>query len=150
MDPLLIGPEAKIRAAAAEAGVSLDSMAIESTEYSHAAARAVELAASRRVDALVKGSLHSDELPGARVPILLTSRADPLSHASPRPRWPGCWWPAWLRRRSAAAPAGTDGTKPERVETMPYRESGLLGVSGINAGSRELLASPRPEPAEAV
>lgn len=68
LDPLLIGPEAKIRAAAAEAGVSLDGIAIESTEHSHAAAaRAVELAASRRVEVLVKGSLHTDELLAAVV-----------------------------------------------------------------------------------
>lgn len=68
LEPLLIGPEARIRAAAAEAGVSLDGIDIESTEHSHAAAaRAVELAASRRVEVLVKGSLHSDELLGAVV-----------------------------------------------------------------------------------
>lgn len=63
LEPLLVGPEAKIRAAAAEAGVSLEGMVIEHTEHSHAAAaRAVELAASGKVQVLVKGSLHSDEL----------------------------------------------------------------------------------------
>ncbi|VDS09789.1 Phosphate acetyltransferase [Paracoccus haematequi] len=68
LEPLLIGPEEKIRAAAADAGVSLDGMAIEPTEHSHAAAaRAVELAVARRVEVLVKGSLHSDELLGAVV-----------------------------------------------------------------------------------
>ena len=66
LDPVLIGPEAKIRAAAAEAGVSLDGMRIEPVEHSHAAAaRAVELAACGKVQVLVKGSLHSDELLGA-------------------------------------------------------------------------------------
>lgn len=68
LDPLLIGPEARIRAAADEAGVSLDGMDIENTEHSHAAAaRAVELAVARRVEVLVKGSLHTDELLGAVV-----------------------------------------------------------------------------------
>ncbi|NPD15109.1 bifunctional enoyl-CoA hydratase/phosphate acetyltransferase [Xinfangfangia sp. D13-10-4-6] len=66
--PLLIGPEAKIRAVAEEAGVSLDGMEIENTEHSHAAAaRAVELAVAGRVSLLVKGSLHTDELLGAVV-----------------------------------------------------------------------------------
>ena len=68
LDPILIGPGAKIRAAAAEAGVSLDGFRIEETEHSHAAAaRAVELAACGKVQVLVKGSLHSDELLAAVV-----------------------------------------------------------------------------------
>ena len=55
-------------AAAAEAGVSLDGFRIEETEHSHAAAaRAVELAACGKVQVLVKGSLHSDELLAAVV-----------------------------------------------------------------------------------
>ena len=65
---MLIGPEAKIRAAAEQAGVSLDGMSIEPVEHSHAAAsRAVELAVTGKVAALMKGSLHSDELLGAVV-----------------------------------------------------------------------------------
>ena len=68
LEPLLVGPEAKIRAAAEAAGVSLDGIAIETVEHSHAAAaRAVELAVAGRVAALMKGSLHSDELLGAIV-----------------------------------------------------------------------------------
>jgi phosphate acetyltransferase len=68
LTPVLVGPEAKIRAAAATAGVSLAGIRIEATEHSHAAAaRAVELAAKGEVDALMKGSLHSDELLGAVV-----------------------------------------------------------------------------------
>jgi phosphate acetyltransferase len=65
---LLIGPEAKIRAAAEAAGADLSGIAIESVEHSHAAAtRAVELAVAGKVSVLVKGSLHSDELLGAVV-----------------------------------------------------------------------------------
>lgn len=68
LEPLLIGPEAKIRAAAEAAQVSLDGIAIEDVPHSHAAAaRAVELAVSARVSTLVKGSLHTDELLGAVV-----------------------------------------------------------------------------------
>ncbi|HCL63273.1 MAG TPA: enoyl-CoA hydratase [Rhizobium sp.] len=63
LDPVLIGPEAKIRAAAAAAGVSIDGFEIISVEHSHAAAaRAVELAVAGKVGTLMKGSLHSDEL----------------------------------------------------------------------------------------
>lgn len=68
LEPLLIGPEAKIRAAAEAAQVSLNGVAIESVEHSHAAAaRAVELAVAGEVAVLVKGSLHTDELLGAIV-----------------------------------------------------------------------------------
>lgn len=68
IEPVLIGPERKIRAAAEQAGVSLDGLTIEPVEHSHAAAeRAVELATAGRVDALMKGSLHTDELLGAVV-----------------------------------------------------------------------------------
>ena len=65
---VLVGPERKIHAAAEQAGLSLDGVEILSTEHSHAAAaRAVELAATGEVDALMKGSLHTDELLGAVV-----------------------------------------------------------------------------------
>ncbi len=68
LEPLLVGPEAKIRAAAEQAGVSLDGIPIEAVEHSHAAAcRAVELAVCGKVAALMKGSLHTDELLGAVV-----------------------------------------------------------------------------------
>ncbi|MGB2179005.1 MAG: bifunctional enoyl-CoA hydratase/phosphate acetyltransferase [Hyphomonas sp.] len=68
LDPVLIGPRAKIEAAAAEAGVSLDGFQIIETEHSHAAAeKAVGMAVSGEVAVLVKGSLHTDELLGAVV-----------------------------------------------------------------------------------
>ncbi|CAN5338625.1 bifunctional enoyl-CoA hydratase/phosphate acetyltransferase [soil metagenome] len=68
LEPLLIGPEAKIRAAAEAAQVSLDGIAIEAVAHSHAAAaRAVELAVAGKVATLMKGSLHTDELLGAVV-----------------------------------------------------------------------------------
>ena len=63
LDPILIGPEVKIRAAAEQAQVSLDGFIIEHVPHSHAAAaRAVEFATAGKVAVLVKGSLHTDEL----------------------------------------------------------------------------------------
>ncbi|THV15181.1 bifunctional enoyl-CoA hydratase/phosphate acetyltransferase [Rhizobium rhizophilum] len=68
LDPILIGPEAKIRAAAEQAGISIDGFEILHTEHSHAAAAlAVELAVAGKVGTVMKGSLHSDELLGAIV-----------------------------------------------------------------------------------
>jgi phosphate acetyltransferase len=65
-EPILVGPEARIRAAAEAAQASLSGIPIEPAEHSHAAAaRAVELATRGKVSALMKGSLHSDELLGA-------------------------------------------------------------------------------------
>ena len=45
---------------------------------------------------------------------------------------------------------GEMGMSLQQVETMLYRESGLLGVSGFEADSRELMASSRTEAAEAI
>ncbi|MBX9467851.1 MAG: bifunctional enoyl-CoA hydratase/phosphate acetyltransferase [Rhizobium sp.] len=68
LEPILIGPEAKIRAAAKKAGISIDGFEILHTEHSHAAAAlAVELAVAGKVGTVMKGSLHSDELLGAIV-----------------------------------------------------------------------------------
>jgi phosphate acetyltransferase/phosphate butyryltransferase len=61
--PVLVGPEARIRRAATEAGISLRGLRIVATEHSHAAAdAAVTLAREGRVACLMKGSLHTDEL----------------------------------------------------------------------------------------
>ncbi|MBB5017580.1 phosphate acetyltransferase [Chitinivorax tropicus] len=67
--PILVGPQAKIRAAAMAAGVTLDGVEILHTDHSHAAAqKAVELARTGQVESLMKGSLHTDELMAAVVP----------------------------------------------------------------------------------
>ena len=61
--PVLIGPESKIRTIAEAEGVDLAPYDLVSVEHSHAAAeKAVELARAGEVDALMKGSLHTDEL----------------------------------------------------------------------------------------
>ena len=63
IDPFLIGPEAKIRAVAEENGFDLGSHRIVNVKHSHdAAAMAVTLVRSGDVGALMKGSLHTDEL----------------------------------------------------------------------------------------
>ncbi|MGV2130817.1 bifunctional enoyl-CoA hydratase/phosphate acetyltransferase [Agrobacterium vitis] len=68
LDPVLVGPEHKIRAIAEAAELSLADIDIEPVEHSHAAAdRSVELASMGKVAALMKGSLHSDELLSAVV-----------------------------------------------------------------------------------
>ena len=64
--PILVGPVAKIRAAAAAAEVDLTPYRIVDAPHSHGAAqRAVAMARAGEVEALMKGSLHTDELMGA-------------------------------------------------------------------------------------
>jgi phosphate acetyltransferase len=66
--PLLVGPEARIRAVARQAGLELGPIPIVDTPHSHASAdRAVEIVRAGKVEALMKGSLHTDELMGAVV-----------------------------------------------------------------------------------
>ena len=69
IEPVLVGPEDKIRAVALGQGVDLSPYRIISTEHSHEAAeKAVALARAGEVEALMKGSLHTDELMAAVVP----------------------------------------------------------------------------------
>ncbi|GAA0888776.1 bifunctional enoyl-CoA hydratase/phosphate acetyltransferase [Rhodanobacter soli] len=68
IEPVLVAPQAKLAEVARKAGLDLSDIPIEDVPHSHAAAaRAVELAAGGRVDALMKGSLHTDELMAAVV-----------------------------------------------------------------------------------
>jgi phosphotransacetylase/acyl dehydratase len=68
IDPVLVGPRARIEAVAQKASLNIVGLAIEDTPHSHAAAaRAVELAHNGDVEALMKGSLHTDELMAAVV-----------------------------------------------------------------------------------
>jgi phosphotransacetylase/acyl dehydratase len=63
ISPILVGPEAKIRSAAASEGLDIGNHQIIDAEHSHAAAaKAVALARAGKVEALMKGSLHTDEL----------------------------------------------------------------------------------------
>ncbi len=66
--PILVGPEAKIRSVAAEQGLDLKNYRIIDVQHSHAAAEAaVALCRDGTAEALMKGSLHTDELLGAVV-----------------------------------------------------------------------------------
>ncbi|MCP5080981.1 MAG: bifunctional enoyl-CoA hydratase/phosphate acetyltransferase [Alphaproteobacteria bacterium] len=66
--PILVGPEAKISAAAVEADRSLEGVEIVDVPHSHAAAeRCVELVRAGRAEAVMKGKLHTDELMDAAV-----------------------------------------------------------------------------------
>ncbi len=68
IDPILVGPVDRIRRIVAEHGFDIDAMEIVDTAHSHdLAAKAVELVTAGRVEALMKGSLHTDELMGAVV-----------------------------------------------------------------------------------
>ena len=61
--PVLVGPEDRIRAAAAQAGLDLSPYEIVPTEHSEAAAaKAVAMARASQVEALMKGALHTEEL----------------------------------------------------------------------------------------
>ena len=83
LEPVLIGPRARIVQAAAEANIDITAWELVDTEHSHAAAcAAVQMAAHGQVAAIMKGSLHTDELLMAVVPSaagLRTGRR--ISHA---------------------------------------------------------------------
>ena len=66
--PILVGPKARIEALAKEHGIDLTGIPIVDAPYSEAsAAKAVELVREGKAEALMKGSLHTDELMGAVV-----------------------------------------------------------------------------------
>jgi phosphate acetyltransferase len=66
--PLLVGPEARIRRIAAEEGLDISRCRMIDTPHSHASAdRGVALVRAGEAAALMKGSLHTDELMGAVV-----------------------------------------------------------------------------------
>jgi len=68
IQPILVGPRGRIESAAKQADVDIGRYEIVEAPYSEAsAARAVELVREGRAEALMKGSLHTDELMGAVV-----------------------------------------------------------------------------------
>ncbi len=69
IEPFLIGPEAKIRAVADENGLDLKQYRIVNVKHSHdSAAMAVTLVRNGDAEAIMKGSLHTDELMAEIVP----------------------------------------------------------------------------------
>ena len=68
IQPILVGPRGRIEAAAEECGADISAFELVDAEHSHAAADiAAKMAASGHVQAIMKGSLHTDELLGAIV-----------------------------------------------------------------------------------
>ena len=68
IEPLLVGPAAKIAETAAAAQVDISNLTIVDAPHSHAsAAKAVELIREGKAEILMKGSLHTDELMSAIV-----------------------------------------------------------------------------------
>lgn len=66
--PVLVGPAARVRNLAGRTNLDISAMEIMDAAHSHdAAAKAVALVRSGRAEALMKGSLHTDELMGAVV-----------------------------------------------------------------------------------
>ena len=68
IEPILVGPIARMRAAAAAAGVKLEGVRlVEAAHSEDAAEKAVALVRAGEAAVLMKGSLHTDELLGAVV-----------------------------------------------------------------------------------
>jgi phosphate acetyltransferase len=67
--PILVGPLSRLRDVAAQASVDINAFELVDSSHSHdSAAKAVELVRAGRAEALMKGSLHTDELMAAVVP----------------------------------------------------------------------------------
>jgi phosphate acetyltransferase len=82
LKPILVGPQAKIAAVAAQFNLDLSGLEIVDAPHSHAAAAAVQLAREGKADMLMKGSLHTDEIMGAVVATATGLRTDRrISHA---------------------------------------------------------------------
>ena len=87
IEPVLIGPAARINTALADAGHADGEFEVIDVEHSHAAAEtAARMAAAGEVDAIMKGSLHSDELLEAVVDRAAGLRTACLLYTSPSPR----------------------------------------------------------------
>jgi phosphate acetyltransferase len=68
ISPILVGPRSRIEAVAEQCALDISGLAIEDAPFSHASAeRAVAIVREGRAEALMKGSLHTDELMGAVV-----------------------------------------------------------------------------------
>src|SRR5512133_1028407 len=66
IDPIIVAPRERLRALARSLGIDLRPFELIDAPHSHASAeKAVEIARAGRVDALMKGSLHTDELMAA-------------------------------------------------------------------------------------
>jgi len=79
--PVLVGPQDRIAEVAAQARLDLSPYELVETEHSHGSAvQAVALARDRKVEALMKGSLHTDEFMSAIVAEEKLRTARRMSH----------------------------------------------------------------------
>src|SRR5690606_32852198 len=79
VDPILVGPESRIRAVAEEHEIDIRGFRIVDTAHSHASAEvAVGLFRDGGAEALMKGSLHTDEMMSQVIRHLRTGRR--ISH----------------------------------------------------------------------
>jgi len=68
IEPILVAPPARIREVAREARLDISAFPLKESAHSHdSAEKAVELVREGKAEALMKGSLHTDELMGAVV-----------------------------------------------------------------------------------
>jgi phosphate acetyltransferase len=68
LKPILVTPAARVKDVATRAGLDIGAFEIVNSQHSHdSAAKGVELVRAGRAEALMKGSLHTDELMGAVV-----------------------------------------------------------------------------------
>jgi len=68
IEPILVAPPARLREVAKKAGLDISGFPLVASEHSHdSAAKAVELVRGGKAEALMKGSLHTDELMAAVV-----------------------------------------------------------------------------------
>ena len=68
LKPILVGPARRLRDVADRAALDISACEIVDSQHSHdSAAKAVDLVRAGRAEALMKGSLHTDELMGAVV-----------------------------------------------------------------------------------
>ena len=66
IEPILVGPRSRIEAVAAEQSIDIRGLPIVDAPFSHASAeQAVDLVRQGKAEALMKGSLHTDELMSA-------------------------------------------------------------------------------------
>ena len=148
ISPVLVGPKAKILQAAADAGLDIGGLPIEDAPHSDAAAEAaVELVREGRCEALMKGSLHTDELmgavvaretgirtarrishcfvmdvPGHKDPLIITDAAVNIAPTSPK-RSTSCrtrsiWRGRCVSRGAGRDPLGDGDRQPEGPSTI--------------------------------
>lgn len=68
IEPILVAPPARLQALAASLGLDIGGLPLVASEHSHdSAAKAVALVREAKAEALMKGSLHTDEVMGAVV-----------------------------------------------------------------------------------